>query len=276
MKRTIGIITTTYLAKLLFPSGEKSRMRLRRLMLLVSCFSVSFISVQCFAASPPLNPFKATYVAKFNGMPVEAQRELTKVGNGYRLSTSASNMLGQMNESEVFHLDAKGVIQLDEYHSQQNFFGINRAEDMVIDPAKGIARYTRKGKTTEIPLAPGYLGPVSYQLQLARDLAEQGTAYRYEVVNRGKVKDYQFEPVGEEVVDTAMGSIRALKLRRVRDNQERETVFWLAPDWNYLLIKLWQREEDGQSYELTLGTATVNGQSVSGKTEKSPRPTGQH
>lgn len=229
-----------------------------------------------FAASAPVSPFKATYVAKFNGMPVEAQRELVKVGNGYRLSTSANNVLGQMSESELFSIDAKGVIQLDQYHSQQSFFGIAKAEDLVIDATKGTARYTRKDKQRDIALAPGYLGPVSYQLQLARDLAAKAPAYHYQVINRGKVKDYRFEAIGEEVVETAIGPIRTLKLRRVRDNQERETLFWMAPEWNYLLIKLWQREEDGQSYELTLSTATVNGQPVTAKTGNPQAPATHH
>jgi len=226
--------------------------------------SLLLFSVTLHSLAAPLSPFSAIYVAKFNGMPVEARRELVKVGDGYRVSISASNALGEMSQSEEFGLDDVGAIQLKQYHSQQRFFGIAKVEDLIVDPVKNIARYTRNDKRQEIPLAPGYLGPMSYQLQLARDLNARRSSYQYQVLNRGKVKDYRFDPVGEEVVNTPLGAIQTVKVRRVRDDQERETVFWMAPDLDFLLIKLWQREEDGQNYELTLSAATINGKPISG------------
>jgi hypothetical protein len=240
-------------------------MPLHRLALLLLC------SVSLHSLAAPLSLFSATYVAKFNGIPVEARRELIKVGDGYRVSTLANNVLGEMSQSEEFGLDDAGAIQLKRYHSQQRFFGVAKVEDLIVDPVKNIASYTRNDKRQEIPLAPGYLGPISYQLQLARDLNAKRSSYRYQVLYRGKVKDYRFEPVGEEVVPTSLGAIRTVKVRRVRDDQERETLFWMAPDLGFLLIKLWQREEDGQNYELTLSAATIDGTPISGdKPMKSP------
>lgn len=232
-------------------------MPLHRLASLLLC------SVSLHSLAAPLSLFSATYVAKFNGMPVEARRELVKFEDGYRVSILAKNVLGEMSQSEEFGLDDVGAIQLKQYHSQQRFFGVAKVEDLIVDPVKNIARYSRNDKLQEIPLAPGYLGPISYQLQLARDLNAKRASYRYLVLNRGKVKDYRFEPVGEEVVHTSLGAIRTVKIRRVRDDQERETLFWMAPDLGFLLIKLWQREEDGQNYELTLSAATIDGKPIS-------------
>lgn len=228
-------------------------------------------------AQPPPLPFTATYVAKFNGLPVEAHRQLA-VGadQQYQLTTAVGNVLGELTEDERFHLDARGAIQVDSYQSRKAVFGVTRVEQLTVDHDRNSARYQSKKRTREIPLRPGYLGPVSYQLQLARDLDSGAPLPSYQVIDRGKLKDYRFEVVGEETLATPLGAIRTLKLRRVRDNQERETLFWLAPAWHFLVVKLWQREEDGQNYELTLSAATVNGQALPQASAASPAaaPTG--
>ncbi len=217
------------------------------------------------AAQPAPRPFTATYVARFNGMPVEAHRQLTLTADSqYQLTTAVGNVLGELTEDERFHLDSAGAIQVDSYQSRKAVLGVTRTEDLRVDHERRSAHYQSKNRTREIPLLPGYLGPVSYQLQLARDLSAGKPLPSYRVIDRGKVKDYRFEVVGEETLTTALGAVRTLKLRRVRDTQERETLFWMAPEWHFLLIKLWQREEDGQNYELTLSQATLDGQPLAG------------
>jgi len=209
--------------------------------------------------SPPftLLPYQASYSAKYNGMPIEAQRELIKLEQGYRLETSASNFLGNMRETERLHLDAEGRIRIDAYVSKRSFFGSKRKEKLVINHQLKQAIYTRKKKRREIALQPDYLGPVSYQLQLRRDLAKTDAPLKYSVISHGKIKDYQFERLGVEVINTGLGDISALKIRRVRDNAERETIFWMAKELAFLPVKVWQREEDGKSYEMTLTSLNI-------------------
>ncbi len=211
-------------------------------------------------ASPlTLLPYQASYSATFNGMPIEAERELIKLEQGYRLETSASNFLGKMRETELLYLDTEGRIRIDGYTSKRSFFGSKRKEQLVIDHQRNKAIYTRKKKRRETDLQPDYLGPISYQLQLRRDLARPDSPLEYTVISHGKIKHYQFERLGDEVINTGLGDISALKIRRVRDNKERETIFWMAEKYDYLPVKVWQREEDGESYEMLLKSLTLEG-----------------
>lgn len=206
-----------------------------------------------------LQPYQASYSATFNGMPIEAERQLIKLEQGYRLETSASNFIGKMRETELLHLDAEGGIRIDGYTSKRSFFGSKRKEQLVIDHQRNKAIYTRKKKRRETDLQPDYLGPISYQLQLRRDLAQPDSPLEYAVISHGKIKRYQFERLGNEVIKTGLGDISALKIRRVRDNKERETIFWMAEKYTYLPVKVWQREEDGESYEMLLKSLTLEG-----------------
>ena len=212
-------------------------------------------------ASPlSLQPYQASYSATFNGMPIEAQRQLIKLEQGYRLETSASNFIGKMRETELLHLGPEGGIRIDGYTSKRSFFGSKRKEKLVIDHQRNKAIYTRKKKRRETDLQPDYLGPISYQLQLRRDLALPDSPLEYTVISHGKIKRYEFERLGDEVINTGLGDISALKIRRVRDNQERETIFWMAEKYAYLPVKVWQREEDGESYEMLLMSLSLEGQ----------------
>ena len=238
---------------------------MRALSTTVSTFSTFFLfcllntPLLATETAPPLTllPYQASYSATFNGMPIEAERQLVKVEQGYRLETSASNFLGKMREIELLHLDAVGRIRIDGYTSKRSFFGSKRKEQLVIDHQRNKAIYTRKKKRRETDLQPDYLGPISYQLQLRRDLAQPDSSLKYTVISHGKIKHYQFERLGDEVINTGFGDVSALKIRRVRDNKERETIFWMAEKYAYLPVKVWQREEDGESYEMLLKSLTI-------------------
>ena len=86
---------------------------------------------------------------------------------------------------------------------------------------------------------------------MARDLQEGAEELSYTVIIRSSIRDYRYQRLGEEDMETALGVLRVVKLERVRDNSDRETTLWLAPELNYQPVLLRQKE-DGSTYELTL------------------------
>ena len=60
-----------------------------------------------------------------------------------------------------------------------------------------------------------------------------------------KKKNYIFEVVGEEEIDTKLGKLKTLKLVRKREDSDRESIFWSAPEMHYLPVKI-EITEDGR------------------------------
>lgn len=201
-----------------------------------------------------LPPYSATYEANFNGIAVSATRNLDIIDGSYRLSTKAKSFLGSIDESETFRF-VNGQIIVDAYQHERSMLGSKRKEKLIADHNSGTAYYTRKKKNREITLQPDYLGPMSYQLQIRRDLLAGATTFDYQVMHRGKVREYRFELTGEETLTTPAGDIECVTLKRVRDDNKRETQFWMAKNQAYLLVKLRQKE-DNDIYELTLASIT--------------------
>jgi hypothetical protein len=201
-----------------------------------------------------LAPYTATYKASVNGIPIVITQTLATTPAGYRIATASANALGEMREQEDFHI-TDGAILVDEYHNRRSLLGSSRDEQLSVDHAKGVAHYLRDGNPRDIPLQPGYLGPASYQVQLRRDLAAGKSSFDYRVMDRGKVEQYVFQSEGADVIHTATGDVNAVRIRRVRDDNVRQTIFWMAPTLGYQLVKL-RQEENGDSYELLLTDLT--------------------
>ena len=207
-------------------------------------------------------PYQATYTAEYNGMSVVAERSLTVDNSAYRIASSVKGLLGGMTETEDFHLDDSNRIRSDRYTAEKSFFGAKRREQQDIDHSTGIGVYQSKKKHREVSVAPDDLGPVTYQLQLRRHLQYQALPVELQVLRRGRVKTYRFELLGEESIDTGLGRVDTVKVQRVRENSDRHTVFWLAPEWDYLIVKLAQREDDGEAYEMVLESAAIEGRDL--------------
>lgn len=201
-------------------------------------------------ADAALNPYEAIYQASLNGLPVTVTSTLETTADGFRISTSAANFLGELREQETFHLADEHIV-VDAYQHRRAMLGNQRLEQLVVDAGQGIARYRRDDETREIPLVSGLLGPMSYQVQLRRDLAAGDAEFAYAVLHRGKIKQYQFAREGTEAVDLPTGPVEAIRVRRIRDDNDRETLFWMAPKLDFQLVKL-RQVEDGDSYELLL------------------------
>lgn len=200
---------------------------------------------------PGVTTYEAEYSASYSGFPIKAEHSLRRTGNGYELRIEASNFLGEIIEEEQFHLDQQGDIMPDAYRNYRSVLFNTREESMTVDHDSMTIHSSRKGEQTELDFEAGQLGPLTHQLELARDLQQGVEELSYTVIIRGGIREYVYQRLGEEDMTTELGTLRVVKLERVREDSDRETTLWLAPELNYQPVLLRQKE-DGSTYELTL------------------------
>ena len=86
--------------------------------------------------------------------------------------------------------------------------------------------------------------------------------FSYPVISRGKLKQYDYRVVGNEVLETAIGPLATVKVERVVDaDSNSQFTAWLASDWEHLIVKL-EQKKNGDSHQLKLRSAVVNNQTV--------------
>jgi len=205
-----------------------------------------------------LQPFTATYEAKFSGFGVTAERKLSGSPESWRLDFSADSMFAKIAEYSRFAQQG-GRLLPQHYDYKKTGLGKDRHTALNFDhDAKRITNIYDKNRS--IDNAPKNIqDKISYQLQLALDVAAGKEKLEYRVANGKKIRHYKFRVVGEEQIKTPMGLVDTVRVQRVREGDERETDIWFAPAWNYALVKLKQQEDDGKNYQITLTKLSING-----------------
>lgn len=214
-------------------------------------------SLPARADSGLLPAFRATYTTAFDlGVPIsgEAVRQLRRTEDGHWLFTSeAAALMAGISETTRFDYHPSTPIKPLSYHYLRQVLGKRREARIEFDWTRRTATTVVKDRPWQMKIPPGAQDKLSYQLQLRLDLLAGKTAMTYSVADGGKLKQYRFKVTGEEEVDTPYGRFAAVRVMRDRgEDAERETLLWLAPELDYLIVRLEQTEADGKTYALLL------------------------
>lgn len=219
-----------------------------------------------------INPslFRAVYKADYKGLPISAKgiRELTRNEDGhYFLSSIATSMFTSITETTEFKVDGTEVIPL-EYQYHRSGIGRNRDAILNFDWENNSVLNNVQAKPWRMDVPVGTLDKLLYQYKLREDLRaayEAGAPWPeldYVIADGGKLKNYSFQVIGEEEIDTPLGKMKTIKASRVKDSRNRESTFWLAPEYDFLLVRFQQLEADGDGFELLLREAEFEGRKL--------------
>gem|GEM_PF-606100 len=163
----------------------------------------------------------------------------TRIG-GYRWYECASVVTrdGEMSPVEFIHVD--------EGRGEKNIHSVFDQQRHSVHTT--IGEETPKERTRAF--TPPVWDPLSVQLKLMTALAQgRKDNYSYTVVSKGKPKEYVFNVVGFEKVETQAGQYDAWKVQRV--SRKNELTFWFAPALDYIPVKMMVKG-DWYTSELTL------------------------
>lgn len=210
-------------------------------------------------ASPLLHafdlvPFTASYHFNIdNKLSGTATRTLEKKsGDSWRYTFIASAPLATASETSDFRFDGRTVTPLT-YAQNRKIFMIKKKSSVDFDWKKRSATGRRDGKdNANYTLQAGTLDSLNLEIQIRRDLKDLGKlAGPYFLGSPKDIAPLPFVIEGEEVLDTAMGKLKVLKVSRKHNDPKRHTSFWLARDFDYLPAKVVQND-DGAVYTIEL------------------------
>ena len=211
-----------------------------------------------------LRPFQAIYTSQWDlgiSLSGQAERSLIRQDNGsYVLTTAASAMVASLTESSAFTMQDDNI-EPHHYRYQRKVLGKTRNVEVAFDwPNKKVTN-TAEGSDWVMDIEPHTLDKQSVQMRLQLDLAitpaVKGTTYAYQVADGGHVKLYEFIADGEDLIKTPLGDYQSLRIKRDRgETAERETWIWFAPELDYSIVRIVQKEADGKRYQIDLTQLT--------------------
>ncbi|WP_020558119.1 DUF3108 domain-containing protein [Thiofilum flexile] len=100
----------------------------------------------------------------------------------------------------------------------------------------------KDGSAYQLTVPAGTLDPSSMELKLMDDVAAN-RPLNYRVTEKGGLKNYQIQKLGNETISVPAGQFNTVKVQVARSGSERQTTFWLAPTLNYAPVKMLHNEE---------------------------------
>lgn len=124
---------------------------------------------------------------------------------------------------------------------------------VVFDWNSGEVQNTRRGETSRMSVPDDTVDKLGYILVLMEDLRAGKRSLRYHIADgKNRMKVYEFNVVGEEQMNTALGRVKVLKLVRDQDGDDRVTTIWVAPSLEFMPVRIQHREPDDENVTITI------------------------
>ncbi len=205
--------------------------------------------------------FENEYSTRLFGIKVTVTHQLTNGENGgQQLRFEADSWVGNIEEISQFDW-VDGTVQPHKYFYKRRGLGRDRDAELTFDWEEERVINDVQGKSWAMDIRKNVQDKLSYQIQLQKDLIAGRNNLVYPIADGGEMKEYRFEIVAEERLNTPMGEVDTVKVMRSRDDDDRVTYAWLAPKWNYLLVRL-EQQEDGDSHTINIDKARINGKKI--------------
>ena len=115
---------------------------------------------------------------------------------------------------------------------------------------------TSGGDKRNVPLPEQAQDLLSFVYQLAVTAPQSGTI-RMNITNARKLDQYDYQVIGEEFLETPLGTLKTLRLSKVRAPGEDGVDIWLGVDYSYLPVKVKLTDKHGDSVEQVANQITL-------------------
>lgn len=244
-----------------------------RLFLLLSLTLSSFTHNALADTEQPYPEFTADYNATWTGgwfpINVDAKRSLYYQQDGSAVLTfEADSAIAGLKETSTFRfLDT--VIQPLQYRYLRTGLFKEPDRNQLFDWQNKQIVNGDNQKVFENHWHDQVQDNLSYNLQASIDLKSGKTQFTYPVFDRKKVKNFKFQLIGFEALKTNVGTLRTVKVEQIEKKKDKKkTYIWFAKDYDYLLVRLKQKQKDGQTYQIDLTAADINGKTLGKPTSK--------
>jgi len=212
-----------------------------------------------------LKPYTAQYVTKTRGLSIKLDRKLVQKKDGsFELNNGGSIFVAGFNEVANFRVENARLIPGTYIYQGKGL--MNRRREVHFTPGAKKARSLYKENWYDLPSSDNTFDRMSQMEEMRLQLMQDDTpreSFTVTVADGKRVKDYRLDYVGEEILDTPVGKIKTLHFERLHDDPDRTSDTWLAPDWDYMMVKT-VHVEDGSPVVVTLTGGKIGGVTIKG------------
>lgn len=182
---------------------------------------------------------------------VEYNNKLTQGENRLRIQHDQDNYqvefifdhwMSSSTQSSRFHLNHCQV-RPDSYTSiSKRPFKEAVTQQLTFDWNHKKVHFTNAEEQKNFDLNTSIYDPISFFFEARCDLMAGKTEFSYPLIHKGSKKTHHYKVIGTELVVTGQGQFEALIIERERNSKSRKTRLYVAPELDYLLVKIEHQE----------------------------------
>ena len=197
--------------------------------------------------SQTLQPFRAEYRANVSRIPTPIRAELVlEAGDQdgiYRMQLSVDSRLMQNTELSIFRWQDCTPRTM---HYMHQFAGFRRQRDYFMeffwqDAPSVTAVSSRDGGDEEIAtydIADDTMDELTMLLAARCLLQDDQDSYHLTTAYGTRLRTHHITVSGRETLSTPLGDLETIRIEKSRDaDSVRRSIFWLAPELDYLLVR---------------------------------------
>ncbi|MFT6051004.1 MAG: hypothetical protein ACI9B9_000644 [Halioglobus sp.] len=208
----------------------------------------------------PLKAYTAQYKTSAKGLNLTLKRALTRSKDGqYTLTNGGGIFIAGFEEESLFRVEGAKIVP--ESYVYQGSGLMNRRREVQFTEGAETVRSLYKEQWYELPYSEGLLDRMSQQEQIRLHLLTKATPEEdvvMTVIDGKRIKDYSLKFVAKEMLQTPLGNIETLHFERMHSKADRKSDSWVAPAWDYLMVKT-THIEDGKLVEGVIIAANIDG-----------------
>ncbi len=193
-------------------------------------------------------PFRADYEVYHGKSSLGGGRyELEKLAEGrylmgYESAVKYLFLSDKRTEQTEFTVSDQGLSP-QHYRMERSGSGPDFGAEITFDHDSGQILAQYKKRQAKFELTTPIYDSLLYQQQLRLDVASGVTEMHYPFIQKTGQREYRFKVTGNETLKLPFGTLETVKVERIRENSDKETIFWLVPSLDYIVARLAHFEE---------------------------------
>lgn len=187
-----------------------------------------------------LPAYEARYSYESDEINIEGIRKFSKDPNSFNLSFKAKNLLASMGFESIFLIENSQIISKNYVIKVRPKF-VNRDQEITFNNEdKIISSFGRDTWEQSLDQAMKSTDPMNAQIQIRLNLLmgmQEFTIKLLEIKNGG-IEDNFYKVIKNEPCSLGENSYECVILKRFREKENRETLYYLIPDLDYMFLKI--------------------------------------
>lgn len=198
----------------------------------------------------------ADFSVRYNGKMTDGKNHLyiKRQADNYTIDFTLDHWLTSVKQSASFDMKNCQVKPSTYQSTSKRSLSSPTTEQLRFYWEQHVVDYRHNDLQDELQLDHALYDPISFFFEARCQLMAGQTTFSFPVIHKGKPKTHHYRVIGEQTIETGLGTYQSLIIERQRSSKSRKTRLYVAPELDYLLVKIEHQESRLAKIEATLET----------------------